>query len=78
MSYDFSPTGKSEPSIHKDVVYELEQRAVPEEAKGVLRIFTFTLNCGEVAVTDPQVLSVTAHEYLLHQYSADRVVGSYD
>jgi predicted dehydrogenase len=25
MSYDFYPTGKSEPSIHKDVVYEREQ-----------------------------------------------------
>jgi predicted dehydrogenase len=25
MSYDFCPTGKSEPSIHKDVVYEREQ-----------------------------------------------------
>jgi len=25
MSYDFFPPGKSEPSIHKDVVYELEQ-----------------------------------------------------
>jgi hypothetical protein len=25
MSYDFFPTGKSEPSIHKDVVYEREQ-----------------------------------------------------
>ncbi|MBW8884978.1 MAG: gfo/Idh/MocA family oxidoreductase, partial [Planctomycetia bacterium] len=25
MSYDFYPTGKNEPSIHKDVVYEREQ-----------------------------------------------------
>jgi Oxidoreductase family, C-terminal alpha/beta domain len=25
MSYDFYPAGKSEPSIHKDVVYEREQ-----------------------------------------------------
>jgi hypothetical protein len=25
MSYDFYPTGKNEPSIHKDVIYEREQ-----------------------------------------------------
>jgi hypothetical protein len=31
MSYDFYPTGKSEPSIHKDVVYEREQ--YPEDLK---------------------------------------------
>jgi predicted dehydrogenase len=31
MSYDFYPTGKNEPSIHKDVVYEREQ--YPEDLK---------------------------------------------
>jgi hypothetical protein len=32
-SYDFTPIGETEPAIHKDVTYELEQYPVDETEK---------------------------------------------